>query len=397
MKLLFVHGTKMKEDKKGNLYTGGSYNCETWARYQAISSKLSVIARKEKEIYEVEEAQETFNWFDIDRMDFVEIPNDVSSIISFLSITNRKRINSIIKNQVSKNDLLIVRLPCSYGEIAIRYAKKYNKPYLVEVVGCAWDSLWNYSIKGKLLAPLRYYGMKRSIAHAPYVVYVTSEFLQNRYPTEGKQEGCSDVSLPAFNDKIIDQRVDRINNKANNTKIIIGTIAAVDVKYKGQEYIIKSLAQLKEMGILNYEYHLIGDGEQSYLKSMAKQCNVVDEVKFLGSQPHDKVIQWLDSIDIYIQPSLTEGLPRALIEAMSRGLPAIGSDAGGIPELLDKECIIVNISKNIESISNVLEMFDQDYMEIQARRNFIESKKYEKCKLENRRKEFYKVFRDSLK
>jgi len=47
----------------------------------------------------------------------------------------------------------------------------------------------------------------------------------------------------------------------------------------------------------------------------------------------------LDDVDIYIQPSRQEGLPRALIEAMSRGCPAVGSTAGGIPELLSPECL----------------------------------------------------------
>jgi glycosyltransferase involved in cell wall biosynthesis len=43
----------------------------------------------------------------------------------------------------------------------------------------------------------------------------------------------------------------------------------------------------------------------------------------------------MDELDLYVIPSLGEGLPRALVEAMSRGLPAIGSRRGGIPELVD--------------------------------------------------------------
>ena len=47
----------------------------------------------------------------------------------------------------------------------------------------------------------------------------------------------------------------------------------------------------------------------------------------------------LDTCDIYVQPSLQEGLPRALIEAMSRGCPCIGARTAGIPELLPEECL----------------------------------------------------------
>jgi glycosyltransferase involved in cell wall biosynthesis len=58
-------------------------------------------------------------------------------------------------------------------------------------------------------------------------------------------------------------------------------------------------------------------------------------VRFTGhlSSP-DLVRKELSEADLFVLPSRTEGLPRALIEAMAIGLPCIGSDVGGIPELL---------------------------------------------------------------
>ena len=46
----------------------------------------------------------------------------------------------------------------------------------MEVVGCAWDALWNHSYKGKILAPKSYMSMRRAVSKAPYVVYVTNGF-----------------------------------------------------------------------------------------------------------------------------------------------------------------------------------------------------------------------------
>ena len=56
----------------------------------------------------------------------------------------------------------------------------------------------------------------------------------------------------------------------------------------------------------------------------------------------------LTDSDIYIQPSLQEGLPRAVVEAMSTALPCIGFNTGGIPELLEPEYIVK--LKNVDGI-----------------------------------------------
>src|SRR5699024_5519104 len=118
--------------------------------------------------------------------------------------------------------------------------------------------------------------------------YVTNEFLQNRYPTRGKSVNCSNVELTEFKDELLAKRLDRINNQKQNEKIIIGTVGAVNVRHKGQQYIIKALGKLKKEGDKNFEYQLVGLGDQSYLKSIAKKCDVIDQVKFLGSMQDRK-------------------------------------------------------------------------------------------------------------
>lgn len=181
---------------------------------------------------------------------------------------------------------------------------------------------------------------------------------------------------------------------SKNNKIIIGTTGATNIKYKGQEYVIKALGKLKEQGITKFEYQLVGGGDLEYLKNIAKEYNVVDQVKFLGEKPHHEVIEWLDIIDLYIQPSLTEGLPRALIEALSRGLPSIGSNAGGIPELLDEKVIFEK--KSISELFNLLSSINMDFIREQAIRNFNETKKYDKQIVERRRVEFFNKFKNEM-
>ena len=319
------------------------------------------------------------------------MPDLKSSIKNYLDFNKRIEIKNIIKNEVIKSDFIIARLPSSNGNLAVKFAKKYNKPYLIEVVGCSWDSLWNYSVRGKLIALPSYLSMKRSVKDAPYVIYVTNKFLQHRYPTNGKHTNCSNVTLTDFSDNILQVRLEKISKIDEQEKIVIGTIGAVNVRYKGQGYVIKALAELKRLGIKNYEYQLVGGGNQAYLMFIARKYGVSDQVKYLGSMPHNEVLRWLENIDVYIQPSKTEGLPRALIEAMSKACPSIGSNVGGIPELLD-ESMIFDINKTNKLIS-LLENINKEKLKIEANRNFREAMKYDKKVIETRRNRF---LRDSI-
>ena len=61
--------------------------------------------------------------------------------------------------------------------MAVKSAKKNNKPYLIEAVACPWGTLWNHSLLGKIVAPFSYLQMKY-ILNSKYTIYVTNEFLR---------------------------------------------------------------------------------------------------------------------------------------------------------------------------------------------------------------------------
>lgn len=390
MKLLFIHGgEKVKVDKKGNLYTSGSYNEEVWNRYLSLCDELTFISRKESNIVDTINAKNKFQFLDKNRINFIGIPDMTSSCLAFFSIDKRRETNRIIENAVLANDFIIVRLPSEAGCIAIEYAKKYSKPYLVEVVGCIFDTLWNHSYKGKILALPRFLRMKRAVKNANYAIYVTNEFLQNRYPCKGKTIGCSDVVLPMMSEGVLQKRICKIKNNSYNRPIILGTIAAVNVRYKGQEYVIKAIYELNKIGY-NFEYHLVGDGDNGFLRAVANRYNVTEKVKFLGGLPHSNIFDYLDSVDVYIQPSKTEGLPRALVEAMSRACPSLGSATGGIPELLNKEFVFkIGV---VSEICSILKKMTQEILINEAERSFEKAKEYNKGKLDDARTDFYRMF-----
>lgn len=300
--------------------------------------------------------------------------------------------NPILKTAIKNSDIIVARLPSFSGLQAIHWARKYKKPYMVELIGCAWDGYWNYGIKGKLLAPWIFLLTKRAVLNATHSVYVTDHFLQHRYPCKGKSIGASNVSINSVDPKILGERISRIESGQNNiTKI--ATAAGIDNPVKGQQYVIKAISYLNSKeNPHKYHYYLIGGGSSKFLKNVAKRYGVEQYIHFVGQISQKNVISFLSNIDIYIQPSKQEGLPRALIEAMSQGCPSIGSNIAGIPELLDKSCLFKKGKVN-EIISLLKQFENKEIMKKQAIRNFETAKKYQLTEISKKRNSFFDEFK----
>ena len=177
----------------------------------------------------------------------------------------------------------------------------------------------------------------------------------------------------------------KIREIKENQKIKICTIASLDVKYKGQEYVIKALAALNNPKI---EYHLIGQGEGKKIKKLIKKYSLQNNVKLIGSLSHDDVLKYLSKMDIYIHPSLTEGLPRTVMEAMSLGLPVTGTEVGGIPELVSDKLTFKK--RSVYSIIDKINfLLNPTNYKNESQRSLIEIKKYEYSLLKKKKKQIY--------
>jgi glycosyltransferase involved in cell wall biosynthesis len=387
MELLFSYTGPLIKDADGNYYSR-TITDKMLSRYFAIADKVSICTRVNV-IVDKNELQKLTK-INTKNLNVIECPN-ISSITG--AIIERLKTKKIVKRAVKKADLVIVRLPCLHGNLIASISKQQKKPYLVEAVGCPKDVYWYHSLKGKILSLPSYFAMKKATHNASFALYVTKEFLQKRYPYSGESIGCSDVNLQPLEESILLERLTKIRKISRNKPLVIGTTAAVNVKYKGQQYIIEAISRLKKIGY-NFEYHLVGDGENSFLKSVAKKYEVEEKVRFLGPIPHGKIFDFLDGIDIYIQPSEIEGLPRSLVEALSRACPSLGSKVGGIPELLNKD-LTFNKGK-IEEICRLLKKMDKEMLENEAIRSFKKANEFNSTDLDIRRTEFYKKYLSSL-
>ena len=381
MKLLFIHSAGLVcFDNAGNRYTNGSYSKEVWAVYLSVFSEITIMMRQSNKVYRKDRIEKEMNLIP-SNIQFIPLQDVNASVLEFFNPLKRKKRKKSVEDAISDADAVIVRLPgLNY---AVSCAKKLGKDNLIEVVGCPFDSLWNHSWKGKILAVPSYLGMRHIVRNSDNVIYVTKFFLQKRYPTQGRSINCSNVRLD-----YVGSSEDRVFLPYNDSEPFkIGTACGLGVKYKGQQYVIKAIGKLKQAGFTNIEYHLAGEGDTRYLKSIAKKYDVVKNIKFLGAIPHAEIFSWYKTLDLYIQPSLSEGLPRSLIEAMGCGTPCAGSNAGGIPELLDASVIFRK--RDVNAIFEIIKrMMDPQFALQQSRMNLSKSMEYSADVLAQRRIRF---------
>lgn len=327
----------------------------------------------------------------------IDATNMIKEIIAFQNIFQiiTGKYNGQICDVIKNSNLIIGRFHSFSACQCAQIAKKNNKVFLAEVMGDAWDGYWNHGILGKLIAPYIFFWTQKSIYDADFALYVTEKYLQQKYPCKGICTNASNVKIEEISQNVLDKRLNRIQNEKFKG-ITLMTAANVDVKAKGHEYVIRALPYLLKKDI-EVKYYIAGGGDNTYLKAIAEKYHVQDKVCFLGRLNPEKVFEQMEKVDIYIQPSLQEGLPRSVIEAMSRGCPVIGACTAGIPELLDKRFVVKrkNPKDIVEKIILYINMNENEKAKI-VKRNFKEAKKYKTDILDLRRKRFFERIKKTL-
>jgi len=331
MRLLFAHDHRFYRGPAGELYSVGSFPAAVWERYLRHFDAITMLARDAGELLPTARLASS----DHPRVE-VRFAPDLGTARQL--IWRSRSAWEQIERAVADADAVAARLPSEIGLAAVQAARKLGKPYAVEVVGCPWDGYSHHgSAAARLYAPLAYWRMKRAVGDAPLALYVTSNWLQARYPSSGYSVNASNVEIEPLDRQGRIDRDARLAALAAGRPPRLGTVASLTMKTKGVQTALAALAMLRRDG-LELSYSVLGPGDQAPWRALAEREGIADLVSFDGTrEAGEGVRRWLDGIDIHLQPSFQEGLPRATIEAMSRGVACIGSTCGGIPELLAPE------------------------------------------------------------
>jgi glycosyltransferase involved in cell wall biosynthesis len=149
----------------------------------------------------------------------------------------------------------------------------------------------------------------------------------------------------------------------NNDDIVIGFVGRI-VPAKGLEYLLEAFSYLKKE-INNIKLLIVGDGAiLKDLKNYSIELGISKYSIFTGERQDIQKI--LSCIDIFVMPSIAEGLPNALLEAMSSGKTVVTTKVGGIPEIIkDRFNGLIIPDKNSEMLAKAIKelITDKDLSE----------------------------------
>jgi len=196
-------------------------------------------------------------------------------------------------------------------------------PYLLTEHGCFGEHITPPSVWEKWI--------ERWVARRAVATVCVSNEVRRRLaqvygvPEERMTVIHNGVDLKEFGD--CGTRIAEGGSREKEKPKVIICAARLD-RWKGQRYLIEAMS-----GLSDAELWLAGDGEtRSDLEQQVAKLGLGGRVKFLGQRPD--VPQLLLQADMFCLPTLTEGLPFCVIEAMATRLPVVATRVGGLPELV---------------------------------------------------------------
>src|SRR5690606_18695909 len=203
-----------------------------------------------------------------------------------------------------------------------------------------WSSEWTEALAAKL-AGIKWIYTKKAMGFsdrnwqiksylADFIVTINDQ-MQSYFPNK-KQQSLIPLGIDTayYDPKLYENQKHR-----NTTKFNLITVANL-VPVKGIEVLLEAMHQLDDT---TFQLSILGDCDNDYGQDMRAFCEhlgIQKQVRFLGKQLD--VRPYLAESDLYIIPTLDEGrkegMPMALVEAMSMGIPVLGSDITGINYVL---------------------------------------------------------------
>jgi glycosyltransferase involved in cell wall biosynthesis len=369
----------------------GTYGYAFWQRYLSAFDHVSVAARCDDSVYPVDRiprGAKPVTGMGVDVWTFADSRGASGAIRRWSTWRHA------IRRELGPHHAWILRMPGQIGMVARRELMRAGVPYAVEVVG---DPVTVFSPSASR-HPLRPWlrrlfqrELQAACREAAAVSYVTARHLQQRYPASEAAVASHYSSVELGTDAFVDSGRPL---KPTPSPLRIVSVGTMSQPYKGFHLLIDAVARLRQRG-LPVQVSLVGGGRlQETLRLQVAKQRITDCVTWCGQLAAGEGVRGeLDRADLFVLASLTEGLPRAMIEAQARGLPCLGTNVGGIPELLESSELVPAGCAGALADAVARLAADPVRMHRLSAENLQRAHRYQSDQLQRQREAFYGAFR----
>jgi len=157
---------------------------------------------------------------------------------------------------------------------------------------------------------------------------------------------------------------------------IVGTVANF-YKTKGLEYLIQSAHRLSKAEPCSIKFIIIGEGGlRPELENLIKKYRLENKVILVGRMPN--AYQYLKAFDVFVLPSLKEGFPWIILEAIAAEIPIVATKIGALPEILDEKFLVE--PKNSQALAEKISWQFQQPTKAKLKQEFTSQKMIEETK-----------------
>ncbi len=361
------HRFKVADD--GSAWSDTMFTHAFWERYLSVFDSVKILARG----LPCQEIEDGHTQSTGPGVTFVPVPY-FKGPAEFLR--RRRATVEAISRAYNPHAAYVLRVASCISNLLESTLAKKNHIYGVEVVGDPWDT-FSPGASRHLLRPLfrwKYYtDLRRQCRNASVASYVTERALQKRYPSPNAQLSTNYSSV-----ELNDEAFSSSHKLPSATPRRIVSVGTLETLYKGPDLLLHAAQICIHNYKLDLEFDWIGGGHEiQKMQVLRDSLGLSGCFQFLGKLPKGAAIRdKLDTADLFVLPSRQEGLPRALIEAMARGLPCVATAVGGNSELLSENAIVEPNSpeKLAEKIRTAIE--NRRFLEDEAARNLTHARDY---------------------
>lgn len=392
MKLLVATDAHIFRTPDGAYWCKSIYGYDFWKRYLNIFDDVKIVARM-KDVSEIKgkKLRVDGEHVEVSGIPFYQGPKELLKVYT--------KIQRALKGIDFDCDAALMRMPSQTASMVYSHLRK-GMPVAGEVVYDMMDDV-NQPGQGpvlKLLNIITSNRLKRFCLKANGVSYVTEHSIQKHYPAYSMLHGETNehfhtyYSTITLSDKAFTGPRDFTNNVS--IKLVLSSVA-MNSERKGEKVVIETVKKCRDLG---YEVSaiLIGDGTlRKSFEDYANQLGIDQYIEFTGLLPSsDHVREVMQNADMFVFPTMGEGLPRGILEAMAIGMPVLSTPVGGIPEVIDRKYLFDPLDSDgfAKMICHLID--NKNELNEMSKTNFNKSKEFRNSILQKRRDEFYFRLKD---